>query len=72
MSAHLRHYGRYPVSAPMPSEIATDYPEGRCGPVTTRKATPEELARVTALQKPKTAPYIAHDRRGRLMVGWDL
>jgi len=55
-----------------PSDIATDYPAARPTEVITRMATPEELERVRALEPPKTAPYIAHDRRGHLLVGWDL
>jgi len=63
---------RYGRASTMPSEIPGDYPAARPGEVITRQATPEELERVRSLEPPKTAPYIAHDKRGRLMVGWDL
>ena len=52
----------------MPSEIPGDYPAGRASEVTSRQATPEELARVRALPKPEAAGMvIVRDRRGRIV-----
>ncbi len=65
----ISRYGRQSTN---PSEVARDYPAAKPGDITVRQATPEEIERVRALPKPRQLPYIAHDRRGRILVGWDL
>ena len=55
-----------------PSDLPGDYPAGRASEVTVRQMTPEEQARLDKLEAPKRLPYLAHDRRGRIVAGWEI